>query len=131
MATTGQRASPERTSSTGGQRGRRTQSAAAKSSTASRSATLEAPGVRAEVQPDKLPGAGYVRSAVGTVREYLPSQENLPSREQAVFYGGLGALAIFSVIEWPVAVAIGAGTLVSQRATSGARPRQTRASSTR
>ncbi|MEU6269435.1 hypothetical protein [Saccharopolyspora shandongensis] len=52
-------------------------------------------------------------------------RENLPSPGQLAYYGGLGALAALSVIEWPVAAAIGIGTVVAQRAgkeTSGSSP---------
>ncbi|MGI8312932.1 hypothetical protein [Saccharopolyspora hattusasensis] len=50
---------------------------------------------------------------VDTVRTHLPSAA------QAAYYGGLGALAALSIIEWPVAAAIGIGTVVAQRSRSG------------
>ncbi|MCC5578300.1 hypothetical protein IMZ11_21980 [Microtetraspora sp. AC03309] len=39
----------------------------------------------------------------------------LPPPERVAYYGGLGALAILGVIEWPVAAAIGVGTVLAQR----------------
>jgi hypothetical protein len=39
----------------------------------------------------------------------------LPPPERIVYYGGLGALAAVGLIEWPVAAAIGAGTMIVQR----------------
>ena len=33
----------------------------------------------------------------------------VPSPKQLAFYGALGALAVFEVIDWPVAVAVGVG----------------------
>ncbi|GAA0530309.1 hypothetical protein GCM10011581_29090 [Saccharopolyspora subtropica] len=39
----------------------------------------------------------------------------MPSGGQALFYGGLAAAAVFSVIEWPVALAIGVGNALVQR----------------
>ncbi|MFI7635057.1 hypothetical protein [Nonomuraea sp. NPDC049400] len=39
----------------------------------------------------------------------------LPAPERMAYYGALGALAAFGVLEWPVAAAIGAGTIVAQR----------------
>jgi hypothetical protein len=48
--------------------------------------------------------------AVHTVQSYLPPPQ------QALYYGGLAALAAFEIIEWPVALAIGAGTAVIRRA---------------
>ncbi|WP_156046196.1 hypothetical protein [Herbidospora cretacea] len=38
------------------------------------------------------------------------------SAQQVVYYGGLGALAAVGVIEWPIAAAIGVGTLIAARA---------------
>ncbi|MBE3012928.1 hypothetical protein IL992_27630 [Microbispora sp. NEAU-D428] len=40
----------------------------------------------------------------------------LPPPERIMYYGGLGALAALGILEWPVAAAIGAGTLIAQRA---------------
>jgi hypothetical protein len=45
----------------------------------------------------------------------------LPPPERVIYYGGLGALVAFGVIEWPVAAAIGAGTVIAQRAARGNR----------
>ncbi|MGI5158275.1 hypothetical protein [Microbispora sp. CA-102843] len=42
----------------------------------------------------------------------------LPPPERIMYYGGLGALAVLGILEWPVAAAIGAGTLIAQRARS-------------
>ncbi|WP_139809730.1 hypothetical protein [Mycobacterium avium] len=39
----------------------------------------------------------------------------MPPPEQLAFYGGLGALAAFSLINWPVAVVIGVGETVVAR----------------
>ncbi|GAA4521627.1 MULTISPECIES: hypothetical protein [Nonomuraea] len=40
----------------------------------------------------------------------------LPPPERVAYYGALGALAVFGVVEWPVAAAIGVGTVIAQRA---------------
>lgn len=42
----------------------------------------------------------------------------LPPPERIMYYGGLGALAALGILEWPVAAAIGAGTMIAQRAKS-------------
>ncbi|WP_243747529.1 hypothetical protein [Mycolicibacterium sp. CBMA 226] len=34
--------------------------------------------------------------------------------EQLVYYGALAALAVFEVLEWPIALAIGAGHALAQ-----------------
>src|SRR2546423_7251268 len=52
----------------------------------------------------RVPNRQEVLSAAQVVQPYLPS----PS--QAAYFGGLAALAAFEVLEWPVALAIGAGT---------------------
>jgi hypothetical protein len=40
----------------------------------------------------------------------------LPPPDRLVFYGGLGVAAVFGVIDWPVATAIGLGTLLARKA---------------
>ncbi|MEV0418382.1 hypothetical protein [Streptosporangium canum] len=54
--------------------------------------------------------------AVDVARSFLPPPERM------VYYGGLGALAVAGLIEWPVAAAIGVGTVIAQRARGGRRP---------
>ncbi len=39
----------------------------------------------------------------------------LPPAERLAFYGGLGALAVVGALEWPVAAAIGAATVIARR----------------
>ncbi|MCZ2525465.1 hypothetical protein [Streptomyces sp. HB2AG] len=55
---------------------------------------------------------------------HLP-KPHVPRAEHVAYYGGLGALALLEVIEWPVAAAIGVGTAVAERVgrTSGAQER--------
>ncbi|TNY34677.1 hypothetical protein EIO00_22610 [Thermomonospora catenispora] len=43
---------------------------------------------------------------------------HLPPPERLAFYGGLGAMAAFNVISWPVAAAIGVGTAIARRGLS-------------
>ncbi|MBQ0924035.1 hypothetical protein KBO27_08785 [Saccharopolyspora endophytica] len=57
----------------------------------------------------EIPGRNEVASTVTAVRGALPS------RDQLLFYSGLTAAAALSVIEWPVAAAIGIGAAVVQR----------------
>lgn len=73
--------------------------------------TVNLPGVTAEFhRPDHyVPTRDDLAGAADTVRGYLPS------RTMMAFYGGLGALAALSAIEWPVAAAIGVGAAVAQR----------------
>jgi hypothetical protein len=46
--------------------------------------------------------------------------EHLPPREQLAYYGGLGVMAAFGVISWPVAAAIGVGIAVARHARGAA-----------
>lgn len=48
--------------------------------------------------------------AVDVARSFLPAPERI------AYYGALSALAAFGVLEWPVAAAIGVGTMVAARA---------------
>lgn len=124
MATTTQRAKSASRST--GTRGRASAEEGRQQPSAARAAkhgtTVRLPFVTAEFhRPDvQLPGRAEVEGAIGTVRK------SLPPPEQMIYYGGLAALAVFSVIEWPVAAAIGVGTAIAQRATahsSGGRQR--------
>lgn len=87
-----------------------------------RTATVRLPFVTAqfrapEVHLPRLSGR-EISDAAGSVASMLPPPGKL------AYYTGLGALAAFEVIEWPVAVAIGAGTAVAQRARSEAERRR-------
>lgn len=66
------------------------------------------------------PGMSYVEDAGRVVVGYLPPPERL------AFYGGLGIAAVAGLIDWPVAAAIGAGTMIARRTMRGARTRSGR-----
>jgi hypothetical protein len=103
--------------STTRQRGEQTAKTTTRRGRSAHTATVQLPFVTAQFRrPDvHIPDRDDLAGAVNTVRNTV--RENLPSREQMAYYGGLGLLAVFAVIEWPVAAAIGVGTLVAQRAT--------------
>lgn len=119
MATTGtSKTSSERS---GGDRKQSASSSGERSTGAGqrtpRTATVNLPFVTATFrQPEltlpavRVPDRKDVDAAVQTVQPYLPSPQ------QAAYYGALAALAAVELIEWPVALAIGAGTAVVQRA---------------
>jgi hypothetical protein len=76
------------------------------------------------------PGKTYVEDAGRVVAGYLPPPERL------AFYGGLGLAAVLGAIDWPVAAAIGIGTVIARRAGRGAgglraRPSRTQRSAKR
>lgn len=71
------------------------------------------------------PGMAYVEDAGRLVASYLPPPGRL------AFYGGLGVAAVFGLIDWPVAAAIGIGTVVARRAVGrGESPAAARAKAT-
>jgi hypothetical protein len=41
-------------------------------------------------------------------------RKNAPTGDELLYYGGLGALAVFGAIDWPVAAAIGAGVWIAR-----------------
>ncbi|QUH02215.1 hypothetical protein HUO13_16680 [Saccharopolyspora erythraea] len=64
-------------------------------------------------QPDRcIPTRDELVFVFNIVRGYLPSPRMM------AFYGGLGALAVLEVIEWPVVAAIGLGAAVARRSSS-------------
>lgn len=57
-----------------------------------------------------VPGLSLVGDMGRVAAEYLPPPDRL------VFYGGLAAAAAIGILDWPVAAAVGIGTLVARRA---------------
>jgi len=55
-------------------------------------------------------GRHEVEAAVNTVRSTLPPPTQL------AYYTGLGLLAVFEVVEWPIVAVAAVGTIVAQRA---------------
>jgi hypothetical protein len=80
-----------------------------------RTATVNLPFVTAQFRLPELPvdRLRAMSPELGQVARGAASF--LPPPERLAYYTGLGALAAFQVIEWPVAVAIGAGTAVAGR----------------
>ncbi len=54
---------------------------------------------------------------LNTIRANVPAlgAVRLPSRDQLIFLGSLGALAVVGIIDWPVAAVVGAGHLLAAR----------------
>jgi len=61
------------------------------------------------VRVPRLPVLGSAMWAAQTLRIYLPP------RERIAYYGGLGLMAAVGVLDWPVALAAGAGVWVASR----------------
>jgi hypothetical protein len=79
------------------------------------SATVDLPFVTAKftVPEVHMPRQEDFASAAEAVRAQLPS------RDHALFYGGLTAGAVLSIIDWPVALAIGVGHALVTRSRGG------------
>jgi hypothetical protein len=60
-----------------------------------------------------MPGMSYVGDAGRLMAGYLPPPERL------AFYGGLGLAAVLGAIDWPVAAAVGLGTMIARRTGRG------------
>ncbi|GAA1008199.1 hypothetical protein GCM10009556_021800 [Acrocarpospora pleiomorpha] len=54
-------------------------------------------------------------------RAMRTTRSAMPPPEQLVYYGGLGVLAVLGAVEWPIAAAIGVGTMIASRAAGGAK----------
>jgi hypothetical protein len=67
------------------------------------SAEFRAPQMRMPTMPGQLVQAAGAATSL------------LPPRDRLLYYGGLGTAAVLGVIEWPVAIAIGAGIAIAQR----------------
>jgi hypothetical protein len=117
----------ERTRASGKGRAR----TSAKTEQAPRTARLNLPGMSAEFRRPDLPSPRDVARAAsaaprqvaraasaaprGVARAAGAATTVLPPRDQLLYYGGLGVAAVAGVIEWPVAVAVGAGLAIARR----------------
>ena len=85
--------------------------AAPKATGGRRGMTVPLVNVRVPMLRAQIPGGDMARQqtmwAAQTVRSYLPPVERL------LYYGGLGTAAVVGALEWPVAVAAGAGVWVA------------------
>lgn len=76
--------------------------------------TVPLVNVRVPVLRAHVPGGDMARQqtvwAAQAVRSYLPPMDRM------LYYGGVGVAAVVGALEWPVAVAAGAGVWVASRA---------------
>jgi hypothetical protein len=79
-----------------------------------RGATVPVPVVTPHVKVYRVrvpaPGMSYVGEVGRALAAYVPSPDRL------AFYGGLGLAAALGVLDWPVAAAVGIGTMFARRA---------------
>ncbi|MFE2431506.1 hypothetical protein ACFXJ5_32805 [Streptomyces sp. NPDC059373] len=119
-AETGRRTASGRSAQTT-QRSQTTQrrkTAARKASTARRTERSQSggtPAVRMHTAHTDVPipyfTPGDLTANAHVITSHLPP---LPPPRQLAFYGGLGALALAGAVDWPVALAIGAATVVAR-----------------
>lgn len=74
--------------------------------------TLDLPMLSINVHPPRI-SRQQVGDVVGTA---VNNARAMLRPKRIVYYGGLAALAAFEMIEWPVAAAIGVGTIVVESA---------------
>lgn len=75
-------------------------------------AALPVPVVTPHVKVMRVPVPGL--SVVGDVGRVAAAY--LPPPDRLAFYGGLAAAAAIGILDWPVAAAVGLGTMVARRA---------------
>jgi hypothetical protein len=90
-----------------------------------RTAHLDLPLVSADFRAPQL-RMPHVPTPREVVRTAGSATKLLPPRDQMLYYGGLGAAAVVGVIEWPVAIAVGAGLAIVQRSRRAEGDRTTR-----
>jgi hypothetical protein len=75
--------------------------------------TVPLVNVRVPVLRAHIPGSDMAKQqtkwAAQAMRSYLPPVERI------LYYGGVGTMAVVGALEWPVAVAAGAGVWVATR----------------
>ncbi len=110
---TKKRSTAARTRTTASGRGSRT--SPARRTTGGQGTTVAIPVVTPKVKVMKMhvPARGMGMSYVGDAGRLAASY--LPSADRMAFYGGLGLAAIVGILDWPVAAAIGLGTMIARR----------------
>lgn len=92
-------------------------SRAANRAASSRTVTLSVPTVSMQARRVKVPDVRLpeVRMPdLGPAVERVRSQ--MPPPSELAYFAGLGLLGVLEVIEWPIVLVVGAGTVVAQRA---------------
>lgn len=80
--------------------------------------TLDLPLLSIQVRPPdvRLPRVEMPHVSRQEIGHYADAARTfLPPPDRIAYYGALGALAVFGVVDWPVAAAIGVGTVIAQR----------------
>lgn len=59
--------------------------------------------------------AGFQRTESGGAQLTVPPLSQLVEPKRLLWYGGLAALGVIGVLEWPVLAVVGAGTYVAEQ----------------
>jgi hypothetical protein len=71
----------------------------------------------------RSPSSGLNAMAAQTRWAAQAARANLPPADRLLYYGGVGAMALLGVLEWPVAVVAAAGLWIASRAAERQRGR--------
>jgi len=80
-----------------------------------RTTTLRLPALTVAVTRRAVPGSSVREAVSGAPGGGAPASRT----GKLAFYGGIAALGVFEVVEWPVAVALGAGAYLLRRMRPG------------
>jgi hypothetical protein len=84
-----------------------------------RTATLNLPFVTAQFRKPELHLPRLGRPDVGAAAGTAAAKARSLSPAELAYYAGLGLLAVVEVIEWPVALVVGAGTALARSGPTG------------
>jgi hypothetical protein len=80
-----------------------------------RSSERDEQGMRAQAGAGAVAGDGGRAFVGGGVRLPIPGLPGGLDAKRLLWFGGLGALATIGILEWPVALVVGAGSVVAER----------------
>ena len=70
---------------------------------------------------DPEPAQSHTTSGLAGLRLPIPTLAGIDGK-RLLWYGGLGALATLGILDWPVALVVGAGTIVARGLTPTEEP---------
>jgi hypothetical protein len=86
-----------------------------------RTATLRLPMITLQVQVPRLRMPRVNMPDMGEVVNTVKSR--MPSPAEAAYFAGLGVMGLLDVLEWPVVLAVGTGTVIAERVSQERRAR--------
>jgi hypothetical protein len=86
-----------------------------------RTATLRLPMITLQVQIPRVRMPKINMPAMGEVVNKVKSR--MPSPAEAAYFTGLGVMGLLEILEWPVVLAVGTGTVIAERVNQERRAR--------